>query len=106
MQEIPIQGTSFLDEDAQSYPGQLCSSARQVESSFMKTSDFKKINFQLFNAGWSANLAMSPSGFLWSPVWTGVMQKSVIIFEILSFTHDVPPAFLAKVIAQSINQTE
>ena len=22
MQEIPIQGTSFLDEDAQSYPGE------------------------------------------------------------------------------------
>ena len=45
MQEIPIQGTSFLDEDAQSYPGQLCSSARQVESSFMKTSDLEKNQF-------------------------------------------------------------
>ena len=64
MQEIPIQGTSFLDEDAQSYPGQLCSSARQVESSFMKKSDFKKINSQLFNAGWNVSLAMLPRGFL------------------------------------------
>ena len=45
MQEIPIQGTSFLDEDAQSYPGQLCSSARQVESSFMKPSDLEKNQF-------------------------------------------------------------
>ena len=46
---------------------------------------------------------MSPSGFLWSPVWTGIMQKSVIIFQILSnFTHEVPPTFVAKFIAQSI----
>ena len=64
MQEIPIQGTSFLDEDAQSYPGQLCTSARQVESSFMKQSDLEKINSQLFNAGWNVSLAMLPRGFL------------------------------------------
>ena len=77
-QEIPIHGTSFLDEDAQSYPGQLVY--------FWKTSrflDFQfKINPQLFNAGWRVSLAMSLSGLLWSPVWTGMMQKSVIICQI------------------------
>ena len=81
-QEIPIHGTSFLDEDAQSYPGQLVY--------FWKTSrflDFQfKINPQLFNAGWRVSLAMSLSGLLWSPVWTGIMQKSVIICQIHSWS--------------------
>ena len=68
--EIPILGTSFLDEDAQSYPG----------NEFTKSSYFQpEIYFQPYNVVWSVSLAMWPSGHLLSPASMGNMQKGVII---------------------------
>ena len=68
MQEIPIYGTSFLEEDAQSYPGKN-----------PRRKSFHEINFQHFNADWTVNLAMLPSGLPLSPVSMENMQKDVII---------------------------
>ena len=81
MQEIPIQGTSFLDKDAQSYPGFLHLTNIWI-SWFLrihKTEWFRKINFQLSNVALSVNPAMLPNGHLLSPASTENMQKGVII---------------------------
>ena len=81
MQEIPIYGTSFLDEDAQSYPG-IPGYFFNVIMDFLLLPlycAFPESILQRSSAGWSASQAMLPRRRLSSPVSMGNMQKGVII---------------------------
>ena len=100
-QEIPIQGTSFLDEDAQSYPGEYWPlfpvSSEHLPHTFahwpiqwciqsgtgMQTWK-SQLYSQLFNADSNVNLAMLPRGRHLSHAWMGNMHKGVIICILLN----------------------
>ena len=103
MQEIPIRGTSFLDEDAQSYPGKpgyfwSANGFPHLNQPRIQALGFDEIFFQPFNAGWSVNQASLPSVHLLSHVSTENMRKGVIInricfnsFSVEIFSHQAQP---------------